>query len=56
MIGAERVDFIGGAGRRSRARAEEFYGETLGLERNPNSGESWIEYETGNVTLALISP
>jgi catechol 2,3-dioxygenase-like lactoylglutathione lyase family enzyme len=36
------------------ARADEFYGRTLGLARNPNSsGERWVEYETGNVTLAL---
>jgi predicted lactoylglutathione lyase len=36
------------------ARADAFYGETLGLARNPNtSGEKWVEYETGNLTLAL---
>ncbi|MDQ3821628.1 MAG: VOC family protein [Actinomycetota bacterium] len=36
------------------ARADAFYGETLGLARNPNSsGERWVEYETGNLTLAL---
>jgi predicted enzyme related to lactoylglutathione lyase len=34
--------------------ADEFYGETLGLARNPNSSsEKWVEYETGNLTLAL---
>ena len=36
--------------------AKRFYGETLGLTRNPNSTESWIEFETGNTTLALVSP
>ena len=36
------------------ARADAFYGETLGLARNPNtSSERWVEYETGNLTLAL---
>ena len=36
------------------ARADVFYGETLGLARNPNtSGDRWVEYETGNLTLAL---
>ena len=36
------------------ARADAFYGETLGLGRNPEgSGERWVEYETGNLTLAL---
>ena len=36
------------------ARADAFYGETLGLARNPHSsGEKWVEYETGNLTIAL---
>jgi catechol 2,3-dioxygenase-like lactoylglutathione lyase family enzyme len=34
-------------------RAEEFYGGILGLMRNPGSGERWVEYETGNLTLGL---
>jgi catechol 2,3-dioxygenase-like lactoylglutathione lyase family enzyme len=35
-------------------RADAFYGETLGLARNPHgSGDNWIEYETGNLTIAL---
>jgi predicted enzyme related to lactoylglutathione lyase len=35
-------------------RAEKFYGDTLGLARNPkSSGERWAEYETGNLTIAL---
>jgi catechol 2,3-dioxygenase-like lactoylglutathione lyase family enzyme len=34
-------------------RAEEFYGGILGLMRNPHSGERWVEYETGNLTLGL---
>jgi predicted enzyme related to lactoylglutathione lyase len=51
----QRVDFIG-IPVRDLARADEFYGMTLGLERNPNSGSRWVEYELGNVTLALISP
>ncbi len=53
MIDAQRVDFIG-VPVRDVARADEFYGKTLGLERNPNSSERWVEYETGNVTLALV--
>ena len=51
----ERVDFIG-VPVQDLARADEFYGQTLGLRRNLNSGKRWVEYETGNVTLALISP
>jgi predicted enzyme related to lactoylglutathione lyase len=53
LIDAQRVDFIG-VPVRDRERAAKFYGETLGLEKNPNSSERWIEFETGNVTLALV--
>ena len=55
MIGAQRVDFVA-VPTRDRARAEAFYAETLGLERNPNSTDTWVEFETGNVTLALVEP
>lgn len=38
-------------------QAKRFYGELLGLRENPNSpGEDWIEYEAGNVTLAVMTP
>ena len=39
-----------------RHRGAAFYGETLGLRRNPNSTETWIEFELDNVTLALVKP
>jgi predicted enzyme related to lactoylglutathione lyase len=55
VIEARRVDFIA-VPTQDRARAEKFYGETLGLDRNPNSTDSWVEFETGNVTLALVDP
>jgi predicted enzyme related to lactoylglutathione lyase len=55
LIDAERVDFIG-VPVQDLKRADEFYGRTLGLERSPHSGPRWVEYETGNVTIALISP
>ena len=55
MIGAQRVDFIA-IPTRDRERAERFYLETLGLEKNPNSTDIWVEFETGNVTLALVTP
>lgn len=51
----ERTDFIA-VPVQDRERAAQFYGEVLGLEKNPNSTENWIEFETGNVTLALVSP
>jgi predicted enzyme related to lactoylglutathione lyase len=49
----ERVDFIA-LPVEDLARASAFYGETIGLGRNPEgSGERWVEFETGNLTLAL---
>ena len=53
MIGAQRVDFVA-VPTQDVARAEEFYGRVLGLDKNPNSLHDWIEFETGNVTLALV--
>jgi catechol 2,3-dioxygenase-like lactoylglutathione lyase family enzyme len=41
---------------RDLAQAQEFYGGTLGLERSPTSGDRWVEYETGNLTLSLTQP
>jgi len=48
-----RIDFMA-VPVQDLARADAFYGETLGLARNPHSsGEQWVEYETGNLTIAL---
>jgi predicted enzyme related to lactoylglutathione lyase len=53
LIDASGVDFFA-VPVSDLARADRFYGETLGLARNPHaSGERWVEYETGNLTLAL---
>lgn len=52
MIDVERIDFIARAVA-DLSRADEFYGRTLGLARNPGSDEHWVEYETGNLTIAL---
>jgi predicted enzyme related to lactoylglutathione lyase len=50
---AQRVDFIA-MPVEDLARADAFYGETVGLARNPHtSGDNWVEYETGNLTIAL---
>ncbi|MDX6481199.1 MAG: hypothetical protein QOG85_1709 [Gaiellaceae bacterium] len=50
---ATRIDFIA-MPVADLARADAFYGDTLGLARNPHSsGDRWVEYETGNLTLAL---
>ena len=51
----ERTDFIA-VPVQDRDRAAAFYGEMLGLTKNPNSTENWIEFETGNATLALVQP
>jgi predicted lactoylglutathione lyase len=52
VIQPQRVDFIA-VPISDLARSDQFYG-TLGLARNPNSsGERWVEYETGNLTVAL---
>jgi catechol 2,3-dioxygenase-like lactoylglutathione lyase family enzyme len=50
-----RIDFVA-VPTRDRDRGEEFYGGMLGLERNPRSGETWVEYEAPNVTLAFVDP
>lgn len=56
MIGVERVDYVR-VPVTDIEQAKHFYGEVLGLEQNPNSpGDDWIEYEVGNVTLAVMTP
>ena len=52
-MAVERVDFVA-VPTRDQARAVEFYGETLGLTRNPNSSDQWVEFELGNLTLAIL--
>jgi catechol 2,3-dioxygenase-like lactoylglutathione lyase family enzyme len=56
LIGVERVDYIR-VPVKDIEQASRFYGGVLGLERNPNSpGDDWVEYEAGNVTLAVMTP
>ena len=56
MIDVERVDYIR-VPVKDMQEARHFYGELLGLRENPNSpDEDWIEYEAGNVTLAVMTP
>jgi predicted enzyme related to lactoylglutathione lyase len=56
VIDVERVDYIR-VPVTDIGEAKQFYGEVLGLLENPNSpGEDWIEYEAGNVTLAVMTP
>jgi catechol 2,3-dioxygenase-like lactoylglutathione lyase family enzyme len=56
LIDVQRVDYIRVPVKDIR-EAKRFYGEVLGLQENPNSpGDDWIEYEAGNVTLAVMTP
>jgi len=56
VIDVDTVDFIR-VPVTDMDEANRFYGEVLGLERNPNSpGDDWVEYEVGNVTLAVMTP
>jgi catechol 2,3-dioxygenase-like lactoylglutathione lyase family enzyme len=56
VIDVERVDYVRIPVDDIDA-ANHFYGEVLGLERNPNSpADDWVEYEAGNVTLAVMTP
>jgi catechol 2,3-dioxygenase-like lactoylglutathione lyase family enzyme len=55
LIDAQRVDYVALMSR-DLERSKRFYGETLGLRRNPLSHDDWPEFETGNVTLLLVDP
>jgi len=54
MIDVQRTDFVA-VPTRDRERAVAFYEETLGLRKNQTS-DTWIEFETGNLTLSLVAP
>jgi catechol 2,3-dioxygenase-like lactoylglutathione lyase family enzyme len=56
VIDVLRVDYVR-IPVRDMERANHFYRDVLGLERNPRSpGDDWVEYEAGNVTLAVMTP
>jgi catechol 2,3-dioxygenase-like lactoylglutathione lyase family enzyme len=56
MIGVERVDYVR-VPVTDIELAKHFYGELLGLRLNPNTpADDWVEYEAGNVTLAVMTP
>ena len=56
MIEVERVDYVR-VPVTDIDKAKHFYGEVLGLEQSPSSpGDDWVEYEAGNVTLAVMTP
>ena len=53
-IDVERTDFVSIL-TQDAGRAIAFYGETLGLRRNEKAHPDWPEFETGNVTLSIVS-
>ena len=56
MLDVERIDYIR-VPVRDMDRATHFYGDVLGLKRNLHSPtDDWVEYEAGNVTLAVMTP
>jgi len=55
VIGVERTDFVA-IPTRDRDRATRFYGEMLGLKRNEMAHPDFPEFETGNLTLAIVMP
>ena len=56
MIDVERVDYVR-VPVTDIEEANHFYGEVLGLKLNPNTPhEDWVEYEVGNLTLAVMTP
>ena len=55
-IDVQRVDYIR-VPAKDIEEAKKFYGDILGLQLNPNSPhDDWVEYEAGNVTLAVMTP
>ena len=56
MIDVERVDYVR-VPVTDIEEANHFYAEVLGLPRSPNSPhDDWVEYEVGNLTLAVMTP
>jgi alpha-tubulin suppressor-like RCC1 family protein len=51
----QRTDFVG-VNVRDRAHASDFYGNTLGLKRNPVTNDEWPEFGAPNVGLVLSTP
>jgi hypothetical protein len=54
LIEIARTDFVS-VTTRDLERAKTFYGETLGTPRNPHASEQYPEFETGNLTIALVT-
>jgi predicted enzyme related to lactoylglutathione lyase len=56
MLDVQRVDYIR-VPVTDIERAADCYGRVVGLPRNANSpSDDWVEFEAGNVTLAVMTP
>ena len=55
MIEVEGIDYVRVPVTDIEA-AKRFYGEVLGLPLGPTQHEDWVEYQAGNLTLAVMSP
>ena len=55
MIDVTGVDYIRVPATDINA-AKHFYGEILGLPDGPSQHDDWVEYQAGNVTLAVMTP
>jgi catechol 2,3-dioxygenase-like lactoylglutathione lyase family enzyme len=53
VLDVEKVDFVS-VPVSDVARAERFYAETLGLRANEHANPDYPEFETGNLTVALV--
>jgi predicted enzyme related to lactoylglutathione lyase len=55
VIGAERTDFFA-LPSQDYERTRTFYRDTLGLPESSSSGERYVEFETGNVSVGFYTP
>ena len=55
MIDVEGVDYVR-VPVTDIEQAKDFYGRVLGLPAGPSQLEDWVEYQAGNLTLAVMNP
>lgn len=55
MIEVESVDYVR-VPVDDIEKAKDFYGRILGLSDGPTQHADWVEYQAGNVTLAVMTP
>ena len=55
MLEVQGVDYIR-IPAKDIAESTRFYGDILGLPPGPTRHDDWVEYQAGNVTLAVMTP